>query len=326
MSQLAHSRVLSSFLRRRFVLLALMLALAPAAGAWNDLGHMTVAYVAYQQMTPQVRQRASTLLKLNPYYSKWVAQLPRNARASDKDMMIFMLAATWADQIKTDPNYTNDGTDDGDRAPEGPSASQNIGYQDHDRHKYWHFVDTPFSQDGTPVGNVPLPNAQTQIAAFRAVLASDSPDELKSYDLTWVLHLVGDVHQPLHCVSRYCSALPSGDAGGNKVLLCAPPCRDELHGFWDDVLGTSKSPTAAISVAKTLPAADSTLVSETDEATWISESFEIAKTKVYVDPIGPGSGPYTLTSAYKTAARQLAAQRVALAGGRLANVLNKELK
>src|SRR6202042_1762839 len=96
--------------------------------------------------------------------------------------------------------YSDDGSNGGN-TPGGDSSSLNVGYTDLLRHRYWHFVDTPFSQDGSTLPAIPAPNAQTQIAAFRAVLASAEPDELKSYDLVWLLHLVGDVHQPLHCVT-----------------------------------------------------------------------------------------------------------------------------
>jgi len=44
---------------------------------------------------------------------------------------------------------------------------------------------------------------------------------LKSYDLTWLIHLVGDVHQPLHCVARITKGDPEGDKGGNDVKLTA---------------------------------------------------------------------------------------------------------
>ena len=59
---------------------------------------------------------------------------------------------------------------------------------------------------------------------------------------------------------------------------------------------------------------------------WIQESFEAAKQTVYKTPIGIGEGPFMLTQSYKTKARTLAEQRVALAGARLAKILNDELK
>ena len=44
--------------------------------AWNNYGHMSVAYVAYQQLTPQVRDKANALLTKNPDFQNWVAMVP----------------------------------------------------------------------------------------------------------------------------------------------------------------------------------------------------------------------------------------------------------
>ena len=54
-------------------------------------------------------------------------------------------------------------------------------------------------------------------------------DALKSYDLSWLLHLVGDVHQPLHASTRVSSTDPGGDAGGNLLKLNCAHC--ELHAL-----------------------------------------------------------------------------------------------
>lgn len=198
---------------RRFVAsLVLIVMLNPTAFGWGSVGHMAVAYITYQNLNPAVRTRVDTLLKLNPDYQKWISQIPAGTPDADRPMMLFMIAATWPDQIKQEPGYTDDGTSRGNR-PDGASSSQNVGYTDKLRHKYWHFVDTPFTQDGSELPTIPTPNAETQINAFRAVLASDKPDELKSYDLVWLLHLVGDVHQPLHCATRVSKTDPGGDNG-----------------------------------------------------------------------------------------------------------------
>ena len=151
-------------------------------------------------------------------------------------------------------------------------------------------------------------------------------DRLKSYDLTWLLHLVGDVHQPLHSATRVSSTQPDGDAGGNLVNIYNPGCSGKLHAFWDDILGTSTNPNDAVTVGKSLPAPDPTQAGKSDAADWVNESFEDAKTAVYVAPIGAGSGPFTITAAYTDGALALAKQQVALAGTRLAKLLNTELK
>jgi hypothetical protein len=159
-------------------------------------------------------------------------------------------------------------------------------------------------------------------------MAPNAPDELKAYGLVWLLHLVGDVHQPLHAASRFTQAddPKEGDRGGNAVKICTPSCGGELHAYWDDILGTSRNVSGAITAAGKLPTPDTTLASKSDEATWVQESFQAAEKSVYVEPIGVGDGPFTMTAPYKTKAKRLAAQRVALAGARLANLLNDELK
>jgi hypothetical protein len=311
-----------------FTVLAILCLVVLAAPllAWNNFGHMTVACAAYQKLTPAAKIRVNTLLQMNPNYNSWLTMIPAGTSDADKQMMIFMIAATWPDQIKRESTYTDDGTDNGNR-PDGPPSSQNTGYTDLLRHKYWHFVDRPFTQDGTALPDVPQPNAQDRIALFRTVLASTTdPDLLKSYDLSWLLHLVGDIHQPLHATARVDAALPDGDAGGNKVKVCNPTCNGELHAFWDDVLGTSTSLVAIKKFAKKLPPADPSLPAAGDAAVWITESFQAAQSSVYVAPIAAGTGPFTITKKYRKAANKLAKQRAAIAGLRLAGIVNDELK
>jgi hypothetical protein len=305
--------------------LVLLMTVPPPLFGWNGLGHMAVAYVAYQHLDQTRRDRVAVLLRRNPDYSKWLTKIPPGTSLKDRRMMLFMIAATWPDQIRNKPGYTDDGTDDGNR-PSGPTSSQNIGYRDHLHHKYWHFANVPFSQDGTALPETPSPSVQTQIDAFRVVLASDARDSLKSYDLVWLLHLVGDVHQPLHAANRVTASATGGDHGGNMVKLCAAPCRSQLHGFWDDLLTSSSDPADALRVAQTLPDADAIRATDLDTETWMREAKEFARQDVYVDPIAAGEGPFAITQAYRDAAKELARKQVALAGTRLANLLNAELQ
>jgi hypothetical protein len=342
---------------------------------WGNGGHMVVASVAYQNLTPQVRDRVDALVKLNPKFATWLESLPANTPPEAQGELLFMIAATWADQIKRDPQHVADGTAGGDRPPDDGTAGKNSGYTDVAMHKYWHFIDEPFSQDGTPLQDPSVPNAETQIDVFRATLASDSLDELKSYDLVWLLHVIGDVHQPLHCASRFGHDLPDGDSGGNKVTVCdvistakakassktkastkassqikgsaeatastkagakakastksksKPKCKGNLHAYWDDLFGTDPKPAPAKKIAKSLPAAPADLAGDLKTADWVKESFDDAAKDVYKKPpIGLGHGPFQITSAYRNAALSLAKERVALAGARLATILNQELK
>jgi len=315
--------------RHRILAAALLgssLFAAPAL-AWDNFGHMAVAAVAWDHMSDPAKARATELLKLNPNYNDFVVS---GAAADKKDKYAFMLAATWPDMIKRLPDYHSDGAHNGDEPPpDKVAAGQNIGYADKARHKYWHFVDEPFSTDNTATQPAKDPNAQTQIAKFRAALPSTSPvtDDIRSYDLAWLEHLVGDVHQPLHATTRFSRDLPDGDAGGNEVKVRCGQVHacgaSELHAYWDDLLGPGETtPEDVEIVADALRDADATAAAITQATVWINESFAAAKSTVYTTPIGNGEGQFTLTHAYDTKAKDLANKRVALAGARLANMLN----
>jgi hypothetical protein len=282
--------------------------------AWNDFGHMTVAAVAWGHLHPVARARASALLRLNPDYSRWV----NGVAPEQQDVIAFLRASTWADAIKREPGYIDDG-----EQPDGPDANANIGYEDLREHRYWHYVDVPFSPDGTSLPEIRTPNAATRIAQFRQVLNDPTATaRLKSYDLAWLLHLVGDIHQPLHAVSRFTRELPGGDLGGNRIRLCAVPCRQELHYFWDAALGRG-TPAQALALARELPMPAKSQFADADVQDWLQESGQIARRVVYGLPIGPGAGPYPLNLAYREQARSVARNQVALAGGRVAVLLNK---
>jgi hypothetical protein len=305
-------------LRQVAAALALALLLVPQAYAWNYFGHEVVAAAAYEQLSPATRERVKQLLKLNPSYSQWSAP-----GAADPDKVAFMMAATWPDAIKwAQSGYQNDG-----ELPQGPGAAANTGYADHLQHRYWHYIDLPFSPDHTPLVQPPAPNALTQVVAFTRTLASAAGDDVKSYDLVWLLHLVGDVHQPLHATSRFTHDTPGGDEGGNKVSLCDEPgCRRELHGEWDGLLGRSRSAEDAIEQARKLPPPDRQRAATDDPEAWIRESFELAQRVVYASPVGVGPGPFTLDEHYLAAAREVALQQAAVAAARLAHLLNTQLR
>jgi hypothetical protein len=203
-------------------------------------------------------------------------------------------------------------------------------------------VDAGFASDDSTVPDRPAPNAATQIAELRAAIASTdaSLDLLKSYELVWLEHLVGDIHQPLHGTVLF--FMNQGDEGGNTVKIKLPKAMKkqfegtfsksapaELHAFWDDLPG--EGPLApvlpfAVAFAKALPAAQDG-VSDADPNDWATESLSLAKQDAYRMPIGQGPTPasgssYTITQAYYDTAMQDAKVRIALAGARLAKLLN----
>ena len=296
---------------------------ARTAQGWNSTGHMAVAYLAWQKLTPAERARVAVLLQKNPYYQKWLANIRPGASEADRDMYLFMMAATWPDEIKAPAShYTGS-----DAPPKTEPATLNDGYTALQAHKYWHYVNTPLGDDATAdTAPLTVPTVVEKITAFRAALATNEPDDLKSYDLVWLLHLVGDVHQPLHCVTRVSAANPRGDLGGNLVAITGPA--RELHIFWDTALGEGETGDfqAAVKSAAKLPESDPSLAIDDNEGDWAAESYALAKSAVYVDPVGPGLGPYTLTAAYTANAQQIAKQRGALAGARLARLIKEALQ
>jgi S1/P1 Nuclease len=312
-------------MKRRFLLVfaALLLALScrPAL-AWNSIGHMSVAWVAWQKLSPTEKARVGSLLRLNPNYQKWLSYIPAGAPDTDRDMYVFMMAATWPDEIKAMRTIYQGN----DTPPRQELSSLNTGYDDHQFHKYWHFINTPLGGDPANLAPLSVPNVTQKITAFRTALASKIPDPVKSYDLVWLIHLVGDVHQPLHCVTRVSADHPKGDLGGNLVLVSGSA--KELHGFWDGALGEgeTKNFMTAVKVATALPDADTSLVSDDKEDDWAAESYKLAASAVYIEPVGAGLGPFTINAVYTANAQQIAKQRVALAGARLANLLKEALE
>ena len=313
---------------RSLIAVALAAAAAPSF-AWNGFGHMVVADVAYRDLeanAPQLLTRINTLLKLNPNYSKWISGVAK----SSQEEVAFVQAAHWADDIKdSGSGYYADGTNDGDTGVE-PVASYNLGYAPTDTamHKYWHFIDQGFSPDGTPVLATPAPNAQDRIALFAQTLASTTAtDALKSYDLSWLIHLVGDIHQPLHATTRFTADATSGDEGGNLVeVSCASSakCPSELHAVWDDILGTSTSATTAIAYAAALAITTGTIVHAADDV-WASESLKMAESDAYAGIGNKTTGTHKLSSAYLGTALADAKLRVALAGARLSYLVQQNL-
>jgi hypothetical protein len=311
-----------------------MLALnGTQAFAWNNIGHMTVAYIAWRNLAPAERTRVTALIKLNPLYSQWAALIPATTSEKQRDMYLFMIAATWADQIKSDStDFTCNGAANTNDPPAGEDPSLNTGYSDTCMHKYWHFLDVRYAPDGTtpvPVA-VPTPNAEQKIDAFAQAIHTTEADDLKSYDLVWLEHLIGDIHQPLHTVTRFSAAHPTGDAGGNDVVITGP--QKELHAYWDDILGdrtTSLYTDAQLakSIGSKLKTPKGAAADDVLTADWVTESVKSAETDVYMNPpIGPEWGPYTTTDAYQANALAVAKVRIALAGKRLAEVIKADLQ
>jgi hypothetical protein len=106
--------------------------------------------------------------------------------------------------------------------------------------------------------------------------------------------------------------------GGNNVSLGDKPCRNELHGEWDQLLGRGNKTDDAVKYASQLPAPEAKKAGITDLQLWVKESFIIAQHDVYMPQAGGSPGPYNLDAAYREAARKIARQQAPGAAPQLA--------
>jgi hypothetical protein len=234
----------------------------------------------------------------------------------------FLAASVWPDVIKGDSRFYDDTRPNALTTPLLPDFAA-VGFTNMARHTNWHYIDIPFSPDGTPLEPPPSPNALIELQ--RILKETD----LGVYDLPWLVHLTGDVHQPLHCTSRFTKPLPHGDQGGNLVFVT--PGRN-LHSLWDDLAGTETTDAyvdryaAEITAEFTQQNGRRQRLSR-DPKKWVDEGFELAKHDAY--SFGPENGsrehPLPLPPGYEANARRIARIQLAKAGFRLAAALNAKL-
>ena len=140
----------------------------------------------------------------------------------------------------------------------------------------WHFVDLPFPS-GTFDAATLCPNNDCllpRIDEFAKRMADRSLTRgVRAEALKWVIHLVGDVHQPLH-------AADDNDRGGNEVFVTIAGTTDKLHSWWDTGLvadlGADPSDVAE-KVISHISGADAHQWSAGTSQQWANEFFAIAK-------------------------------------------------
>lgn len=303
---------------------ALVFLLAGSVHAWNAAGHRTIAYIAYRNLKQGTRERVDLLLQSHPDYARWVEGVPVERRPLEA----FLHASVWADEIKGDPRYKNEPRD---AAPEEPPS-----YPDMFRHQNWHYVDEPLSgdfaavkiDDGLNRDWRKPPTVLSQIPAMKSTLADKrTSDAAKAWALAWLIHLTGDVHQPLHCVSRYSLDTATGkmadDAGGNRVRLLGPA--HNLHAYWDDLMEEDASVAAVKELGDGLMATNVPAKGKTNEKDWQAEGAGLAVDFVYPGLAGAKmeNGSLAVPRQYRVVATAVAGHRIAAAGYRLAQTLNK---
>lgn len=254
-----------------------------AVYAWNSFGHKLIAQIAYQNLSPEALIMVS---KMNRGFKDVYSQ---NS---------FVNAAPWLDKLR----YKSD-------------MLQKL-----------HYISLPFSIDNRKTMQPSKVNAVYAINYAAAVISSPvSSNYAKSFNFRILIHVVGDLHQPLHAATQFSNLFPRGDRGGNLVILAPNPIAANLHAFWDNGGGALKTKSRvsariikhrAYEIMEHLPCDSQAEI--LDPMLWAIESHEIAIKHAY--PFRPNSKP---SKVYTQQVKSISEQRIALAGCRLAELLNK---
>lgn len=184
-----------------------------------------------------------------------------------------------------------------------------------------HYIDIPFANDGTTLPKISEPNAVTAIEQSTRVL-SDSQADLheQANALRILLHVVGDVHQPLHATTRISAKHEQGDRGGNDFRLGKNEVALNLHSYWDQGGGLLKPHLSLVDVKKLAHEIEDLWacpVADFDAMHWAEEAHDIAINHVYA--LEERTTP---TFDYELKAKELTQKQLAYAGCRLALLLN----
>jgi S1/P1 Nuclease len=337
-------------MRRRPPVLALtvLFMTATPAGAWNGVGHLMVAKVTYDCLDEKQRHQAHELLKHHPHYTTYLIK-NRPTGASEEEWA-FLRASTWPDYVR------------GPLPPERPDAAVVRWNRPGD-----HYVNIPVFAKGVSdafAAQVQArPGQHDVISALQQRVAElnlkTTAAEDKAVAVSWLMHLVGDIHQPLHCGTLYAEDLfPTGDAGGNGTGVRVGGERVRLHSYWDGLLGRSIGTLAEIKdtaehaelAYKLAGPGAAQLINDhprdgleelknTDFKGWAGESSELAVKVAYwhgaiaeiAVKVPPGfdapvpEAAKEVPDGYAKRAAEVARRRAALAGYRLSDLLRRHL-
>ncbi|MBM3735926.1 MAG: S1/P1 nuclease [Acidobacteria bacterium] len=304
-----------------------LLAFAGLLGAWNHVGHKAIAGLAYDLLTDRARARADELIRRHPDFALMSEGAPAEEKARIR--YAFMAAAYWPDTIRGDLRFYDD-----TRRDSIPTETRH-GFPDMKRHTDWHYINVPFSTDGTATVPPRSPNVRTEVSRIIPLMggaANPGSHTDPVFLLPWLLHLVGDIHQPLHCASRFRkgqnnpeTGRPWSDLGGNTINVVGAY---NLHAYWDDLLGITGSHVFVNGVATALAKRTPPGADNLDPEQWVAEGWKAAQDHVYSfgNEGGSKEAPIQLTDAYRLNAQQAAMDRAAVGARRLAAILNRELR
>lgn len=284
----------------------LCLFVLPTAKGWNATGHEIIATLAYRQLSPKTRAAVFEVLQSHPDYIDWKIaweKLPNNT--IDLELYTFLRASVWPDQIKRKGN-------------------------DYD-HPQWHYVDYSYSP-GHSSKSLEEPSPQDNILfgikrSEEIISAKQTDEEERAAYVSWLIHMVGDIHQPLHCITLINEDFPKGDLGGNKLFVRPENTAIKLHSFWDGLLGGNRQEwreivNEAIRLEKTSSASNKKGSKPSD---WSLESYHIAIEKAYANGkfaiAATAKEAEGLPGGYSKDAKATAETQAVLSGYRLAREL-----
>jgi len=321
--------------------LAAMLVAPSSASAWNAVGHMVVAKLAFDQLDEVDQLRLFKLLKTHPHYAKYLAA--NKPELVNEAEWATMRSAVWPDWVR--PRRKDNRGADVTKYSRGEDHYINIP------------IIAPGSEEffaGKTLINPDVTNIQTALKnRCNDIRTRNAADDDKAIAICWVFHLIGDIHQPLHNATYFSSdkGFVTGDLGGNKFGVREGTKKWKLHAYWDDIMGVDRDYNddsqghqtelykTALKVADRLRGIE---LSETDRDklsknttfdSWSKEGFELAKSVAYqksdgsglmkavetpLDGMIPDEVP-ELDEAYVKRARETAEKQLILAGKRLAD-------
>jgi hypothetical protein len=295
-----HNAAMNSLLRpRQRCLMAFLLALALTgpAFAWNATGHRLIAEIAWQQLSKQSRESISGLLVLHPDYPRW-----EDKAAGGGMRRVFAEASTWADEIRHDPRFVDRPRQDN----EAPATTEALELA---RHRDWHYLN--YDDSGNIVGG----QLDRRIGELTQILRSTFELEQKVRALPWLLHLIGDIHQPMHVGF-------AADSGGNGFDVDNPfnqrQSRMNLHRYWDDLPGPTGLRGKKLEKAARHLIRQHEAPPQGSHVEWRDETHALL---ALAYPESAGESPVRISKAFHQRSKAIADQQIAAAGYRLGRQL-----
>ncbi len=308
-------------------MLAVWLFMSPAH-AWHEAGHKMTARIAFNLLSAEQRQQVVAVLRAHPRFRKdFAAAMPEeiaNGDETEKNLWMFERASIWPDLVA---NFS-----------EAVRARYLRGT--------WHYINLPVYLTGADEKELannlqqnlsmefapPLRQNLNVVQALKGNLLvwrdETAADADKAVALCWILHLTGDIHQPLHNAALFSRAyFPTGDRGGNSIAIKRKDGVTNLHAVWDGVANRFDNLAPNENTIKLLANDDVHLQSING---WSHHRHKMATEFVYTEEVkrkllkqvaSQQNPKISLSAEYVSTARQVARPQVIIAGHRIAALI-----